>query len=85
MCVVSNVGDYWTKEVFPNYPKAPIDTWSLSEVVRLKRDLEALKKLLKAALEFDQATGQPHCEHEAKIKLIKQMADIAGVDLEGII
>ena len=85
MCIVSNVGDYWNTKIYPTYPTEPIKNWPNSEVESLKRDINALKKLLKEALEFGKATGQPHCEHEDKIKLIKKMADAAGVDISDVL
>lgn len=85
MCVVSSVGDYWEKNIYPTYPTTPTYTWPNTEVERLQKDIKALKVLLKAAIEFDKETGQPECQHEDKIKLIRKMAEAAGIDLEGII
>ena len=47
----------------------------------LKKEVEELKKLLRAAKDFDAKTGQPHCEMDAKVKLIKEIAKLVGVDL----
>lgn len=87
MCMVSNIGDQW-KDQFPEkWPQIPMYPVSLpAEVSRadfeaLKKEVEELKKLLKAASDFDKATGQPHCELDDKVKLIKQIAKLVGVDL----
>jgi hypothetical protein len=85
MCIVSNVGDYWGKNIYPTYPKEPLWKWDISEVERLKRDIKALKILLKAAFDFDKETGQPECQHEDKIRLIRKMAEAAGVDISDVI
>ena len=58
---------------------------SQAEFDALKKEIEELKKLLKAAKAFDKATNQHHCEMEDKIKLIKQIAKLVGVDLEDLV
>lgn len=40
--------------------------------------------MLKAAKAFDTATGQPDCEMDDKVKLIKEVAKMVGVDLGDI-
>ncbi len=40
-----------------------------------------MKKLLQAAKRFDEATGQPHCEIDEKVRLIKEIAKLVGVEL----
>jgi hypothetical protein len=47
----------------------------------LKHDLKELKKMLVAAKKYDEATGQPDCEMEIKVALIKKLAEVVGVDL----
>lgn len=91
--MVSNIGDSWGHTFpknFPNFwpqPQPQGDTHyvqigvSQAEFDALKREVEELKKLLKAAKSFDDATGQPHCEMDAKVKMIKDIAKIVGVDL----
>lgn len=98
MCVVSNIGDYWSRRVPEDYPWVipridPLPTGpnpfnmnpvSREEFDKLKRDVEELKKLLIAGKEFDEKTGQPHCEHEDKIALIKKIAELVGVDMKDV-
>ena len=98
MCVVSNVGDDWSKR----WPNNPVNPWkdtnpwweqigvpapspvSREEFDALKKEMEELKKLLKAAKEYDEKTGQPDCHMDEKVELIKKIAELVGVDLKGI-
>lgn len=89
MCMVSNIGDQWG-ETFPHkwpqfVPPSPgvviQQGVSQSDFDALKKEVQELKKLLQAAAEFDKKTGQPHCEMEAKVKLIKEIAKLVGVDI----
>lgn len=57
---------------------------SREEFDRLKKEVEELKLLLKAAQKFDEATGQPHCEQDEKIAFIKKIAEFVGVDLKDV-
>ena len=57
---------------------------SREEFDALKKEMEELKKLLKAAKEYDEKTGQPDCHMDEKVELIKKIAELVGVDLKGI-
>ena len=50
----------------------------------LKKEMEELKKMLLAAKKFDEATGQPDCEMDEKVALIKQVAKHVGVDMNEV-
>jgi hypothetical protein len=85
MCAVSAVGGYWQQQL-PTYPSYPTIINNPSEVSKadfdaLRREVEELKNLLMAAKKFDDATGQPDCEMDEKVALIKKIAAIVGVDL----
>lgn len=98
MCTVSNIGSGWG-DTFPNrYPwiqpyttpcplpiPAVIPGVSQAEFDRLKREVEELRKLLAAAKAFDAATGQPDCEVDEKVALIKRIAEFVGVDLADVL
>ncbi len=90
MCIVSNIGTGWGDNFpdrwpeVPSSPVYPIPQISRHEFDELKREMEALKKLLQEAKKFDEATGQPDCEMEQKVKFIKQIAEALGVDMSGI-
>lgn len=101
MCVVSMVGDYWRDRLpqQPYYPGiqphiAPPGSLGAmvgnlqvtrAEFDALKKDVEELKKLLAAAKQFDEATGEPDCEHADKIALIKKLAKLVGVDMSDVL
>ena len=72
----------------PGIPGQPvvIDTSGVSkqEFEALKKEVEELKQLLKAAKKFDEETGQPDCHMDDKVEFIKKLAEYVGVDLEDI-
>lgn len=94
MCTVSAVGDEWGRtfpDRWPNVPVYPQTTTTvfITEVSKedfeaLKQEVEELKQLLLAAKRFDEATGQPDCEMDEKVELIKRIAEAVGVDLEDV-
>lgn len=95
MCMVSNIGDVYGKKYpeYPWYPTIPDNPTpvtitqigvSQAEFDVLKKEMEELKKLLLAARKFDEATGQPHCEMEDKIAVLKKVAKALGVSLEDV-
>lgn len=101
MCTVSNIGSGWGGTfpgrypwIQPYVPTAPapvmpipvsIPGVSKDEFDRLKREVEELRKLLAVAKEFDKATGQPDCEMDEKIALLKRVAEYVGVDLGDVL
>lgn len=88
MCMVSNIGDAWAHkfpEKYPHFNPPPVvipSGVSASEFEALKKEVKELKKLLEAAKKFDQSTGQPDCAMEEKVKLIKAIAKLVGVNLD---
>lgn len=98
MCVVSYVGDYWKDDFEDKWPNIyekiitepspnTIDMNQFAtkeDIAAIRREIEELKKLLKAAIKYDEATNQPHCEMEDKIDLIKKVAEMVGVDLSDL-
>ncbi len=88
MCMVSAVGDNF-KDSFPNkWPQFnqpfPAPEVSRADLDALRKEMAELKKLLSAAKKFDDSTGQPHCEMDEKVDLIKKLAALVGVDLEDV-
>lgn len=98
MCVYSMIADDWNRRngqwveplitptitPDPSYfrfvtPESPATKKDIDD---LRAELQELKKLLKAAAAYDAASGQPECEQEEKIALIRKMAEITGVDME---
>ncbi len=92
MCVVSMAGDYWKDRIYPNYPTTPgipVGTYpfeyaSKADLDKIRADLEALRELLIAAKKFDAAVGEPDCEHDDKVDLIKKLAKHLGVDMKEV-
>lgn len=62
-------------------PWPPLGPVSREEFEALRKEMEELKQLLQAAKRFDEATGQPDCHMDEKVKLIKAVAKMVGVDL----
>src|SRR5262245_24392456 len=90
MCMVSNIGDGWAdkfQEKWPQFNPPPPSPFivqpgvSQADFDALRKEVQELKELLKAAKKFDAATGQPDCEMAEKVKLIKAIAKLVGVDL----
>lgn len=86
MCLVSAVGQSWTQTVPQTYPWIFQPTPpSVDEIAALRREVEELRTLLLAAKRFDEATGQPDCETEDKVALIRRVAEMVGVDLDDVL
>lgn len=87
MCMVSNIGDNW-RDTFPKqYPDFP--NWLRGDISRtefdaLKKEVQELKELLTAAKKYDEATGQKDCEAGDKVKLIKEIAKLVGVNMDEV-
>lgn len=50
----------------------------------MRKELEAIKKLLVAAKTYDEATGQPDCEDANKVAVFKQLGKMLGVDMKEV-
>lgn len=84
MCAVSAIGDYWQRS--PNVqpyvsPAYKPEYATKVELAVLRQEVLQLRSLLLAAKRFDEATGQPHCETDDKVALIKRLAEMVGVDM----
>lgn len=93
MCLVSNVGDYFKDITIPTkYPwvdtvgatTIPVDYVGRAEFDSLKKTVEELVVLIKAAKKYDEVAGEPDCEVDDKVELIKRLAKELGVDLKGV-
>lgn len=97
MCVYSMVMDDWNRRngtaveplITGDYFKiftddSPAATKKDLDELReeFRKELRSLKKLLKAAAQYDEESGQPDCEQEEKIALIRKLAEGLGVDME---
>ena len=88
MCSVSMVADAYRHNVFPNmFPNvSPINNGIYSPISRpefeeLKTTVLQMKKDLEEARKQYIADGNPDCEQEDKVAIIKQIAKMVGVDL----
>lgn len=98
MCTVSAVGDnyrrYWhdahpgwnpMKPIIPGNGVLPdVQYVTAAEFNALRAELEELKTLLKAAKKFDEATGQPDCEHDDKVAMIKALAKSLCINMDEV-
>lgn len=85
MCVVSFVGDHyqdrWTQ---PPY-EFKFNNWnevSKEDFEALKKEVEELRQLLKKAIKYDEENGEPECQMEDKVELLRKVAKLVGVELE---
>lgn len=88
MCIVSMVGDFyndkWTKGNFASPPVfyPPV---SREEFDALKREVQDMKELLKRAKVYDEQNGEPDCQMEEKLEVLRKVAEMVGVDLSDVI
>ena len=81
----------WAVPAYPVYLGSPMPNSGIplmsptrAEFDALKKEVEELRELLKAAKRFDEQTSQPNCELAEKIAIIKQVAKLVGVDMTGV-
>jgi hypothetical protein len=88
MCVVSAVSDHYRLQPWvqdpPLQPPAPFAPPTRQEFDDLKAKVDEMHKILKVAKQYDTDTGQPDCEMSDKVALLKQVADLVGVDLSDV-
>jgi hypothetical protein len=79
----------WNHDVFtdparitkPNQlPKLPLFDAAIA-YAELKKEVEQMKRELEAAKKQDIVDGNPDCEMEEKVELLKGIAKLVGVDL----
>lgn len=91
MCTVSMIGDHYRDRWYPT-PYVPTTTStfvysgeiSREEFDALKREVEDMKALLLRAKRYDEDNGEPDCEMDEKVELLKRVADLVGVDLSDV-
>lgn len=98
MCVVSMIGDHYHDKWNPYFPqipreKIPVGDWeklfnpppTKADYDTLKKEVEEMKELLKRAIKYDEDNGEPECEIEEKMKILKAVAKAMGVDLSDVL
>ena len=66
------------------FPKDPRVEKLEKDVEEMKKQFESLIKLLKAAKIYDEESGQPDCEMDEKVALIKRLSELLEVDVSDI-
>ena len=94
MCVVSMIGDHFSQKWgtggnqfnVPNNNGLSAANGFVSkyEFDALKREVEEMKELLRRAKEYDERTGQKDCEQDEKLRKLREIARLVGVDLDEI-
>lgn len=87
MCTYSMIADHYRDKFQHDYnwitlPQVP--EISRAELDQLRRDVEEMKALLKRAKKYDADNGEPDCEMDEKVALIKKVAELVGVDLSDV-
>lgn len=92
MCVVSMIGDHYGRRfrempwVNPYIQEPPMQQLyspvQRHEFEALKAQVEGMVALLKRAKIYDEEHGEPACEIEEKMALLRKVAALVGVDLD---
>ena len=89
MCTVSMVGDHyrdnWERRypsIVPNVPSYLPSQVTREEFDNLKRQVGEMTELLKRAKKYDEDNGEPDCEMDEKMDLLRKVAKLCGVDLD---
>lgn len=91
MCVVSMVSDHylekWDSRWNMNNPNPFYlnNTISRYEFEELKKEVKELKELLIRAKKYDEEHHEHQCETEEKVRLLKEVAKLVGVELSDVL
>jgi hypothetical protein len=82
------IGDTAKDFFIKYYPNVSSPTYTVGvpvisreEFDALKRDVELIKEMLIAAKKYDEKNGEPECETEEKMELLRKIAKVVGVEL----
>lgn len=81
-------GYYWDgvwTDNFDNNKTVVAEPISRKEFDALRKDVEEMKELLKRAKEYDERNGEPDCEVDEKMDLLRRVAKFVGVGLDDVI
>jgi hypothetical protein len=89
MCTVSMVTDHFKDNFIQRWPGLqqgiplgpPV---SRLEFEALKAEIEDMKKLLIRAKDYDERNGEPDCEMDEKVAIVKRVAELVGVNLDEV-
>lgn len=97
MCVVSMIGEHYGEKFRqapavqpylsplgqPNPLQQPFfQAVSRQEFEEVKKEVAEMKVLLRRAKMYDEEHGEPACEIEEKMALLRSVAQLVGVDLD---
>lgn len=90
MCTMSMVGDHymdlWRGAPFQAAPVYTIGPGvTREEFDNLKRQVDEMVMLLKRAQKYDEANGEPDCETDEKMEVLRKVAKLVGVDLDAML
>lgn len=68
-------------------PLSPVAAPAITreEFDALKREVIDMKELLKRAAKYDADNGEPQCETDSKMEVLRRVAKLVGVDIEDVI
>jgi Asp-tRNA(Asn)/Glu-tRNA(Gln) amidotransferase C subunit len=77
-------GDKWKQQDYTNlFNQFPNVT--RKEFDKLKKEVEEMMALLKRAKIYDEQNNEPNCELEDKMKKIREIAKLVGLDIDEIL
>lgn len=91
MCVVSAVGDEWTKKIMPMIPGDFTATYTFSQLTDqeiqtlrefIRNDLPEFRRMIEEARQYDIDNNEPECQNEEKFELIRKIAKELGIEEE---
>lgn len=89
MCVVSFVGDHfqqrWEPFKQPSLQQYYQTSPTKEEFEQLKKEVLDMKELLRKAKIYDEKNNEPNCEIEDKMKFLREVAKLVGVDLDDVL
>lgn len=88
MCTVSMIGDHFNdkwKQPFYQQTFTNIPEITKAEFDALKKEVEEMKALLKRAKIYDEQNGEPNCEMDDKMAMLRKFAEAVGISLDDII
>lgn len=71
-------------------PSTTIQQFQLPNITReefdsLKKEVLEMKELLKRAKIYDEKNGEPECEVEDKVELLRKVAKLVGISLDDVL
>lgn len=81
----------WYPGVYPGTAPQPqpspvfIENISRAEFGALRKEVLDMKELLKRAKAYDEKNGEPDCEMETKMAILRKVAEAVGISLDDIL